>query len=262
MQVNLLPRKCFYTAPIAWFFRPALPARLSLLAAMKYMSVFLKDMMPKMGSWEREKSMNHLTSLLLSGHGGGRSVSSSLFANPALSSLLVVVVIVGFIIMKQLTNRPISRRDILVPVLGGVLLAYSYVQHADALSAALVLGGALIGIATGLASGQLRKIWRDPQTGLIHQYGNWRSVLVTLGLIALRFLLSFALHTSGMTANTPALNDALTAMALGSYLGQMLNLGLRVLALNNWDLSSLQALPGKGDPRTPTQNRALFRRFR
>lgn len=206
--------------------------------------------------------MNHVTVLLLAGHGGGRTASSSLFANPDLSSLLVVVVIVGFIIVKQLTNRPITRQDLLVPVLGGLLLAYSYVQHADALSAILVLSGALIGIATGLASGQLRKVWRDPQTGVIRQHGNWRSVLVTLGLIALRFLLDFALHKSGITASTPALNDALTAMALGSYLGQMLNVGLRVLALSNWDLASLQRLPGKGDPRTSAPNRALFRRFR
>ena len=161
-----------------------------------------------------------------------------------LTTIIVALFVIGYVLFNMLTERPITQRDLFVPVIGGSLLGYSYLQLANLFSGLLTIGSAFVGIVLGLIIAQLVRVWRDDATGLVHQKGNWLFVGAYVGLIALRFVIDFALHLQGI----PALNDAMFAMAIGTYIGRTLNISLRSLALNRWNYN---ALPRGGRLHTP-----------
>lgn len=160
-----------------------------------------------------------------------------------LTTIIIALFVIGYVLFNILAKRPVTQRDLIVPVVGTGVLGYSYLQHADLLSGILTIGSAFGGIVLGLIIVQLVRVWRDDATGLVHQKGGWLFVGAYVGLIALRVVVEFAPHLEG----GPALNDAMFAMAIGTYIGRTLNISLRALTINGWNYN---ALPRRGCPHT------------
>ena len=154
-------------------------------------------------------------------------------------TIIAVILIIGYVLFNILSEKTITLRDVLLPILAGIYLGYSYFQHADSFSSILVAGGAFIGIVLGLIIAQLIRVWRDEKTGLVHQKGNWLFIGTYVGIIVLRVAIEVVLHKSGFSNGIPALNDAMLATVVGTYIGRAFNIVLRTLALNNWDFNSL-----------------------
>ncbi|QBD80808.1 DUF1453 family protein [Ktedonosporobacter rubrisoli] len=152
--------------------------------------------------------------------------------------ILIVVVIVGFAIVRMLSEQPVTRSDIVAPVVAALVLGYIYLQKADPSMLALTIGGAFVGGLLGFIIAQFVHVWVDGTTGQVRQKGSWPFIGAYLGIAALRLAAEVVLHTSGLSQVLP-LNEALLAMSIGIYLGRDLNIGLRALALTNWDINSL-----------------------
>src|SRR5947209_12058891 len=120
-------------------------------------------------------------------------------------TIIAVVLIIGYVLFNILSEKTVTLRDLMLPVLAGIYLGYSYFQHADSFSSILVAGGAFIGIVLGLVIAQLIRVWRDERTGLVHQKGNWLFVGIYVGVIVLRVAVEVVLHQSGFSNVIPAL---------------------------------------------------------
>lgn len=163
----------------------------------------------------------------------------------ALQSALIALVVLVYMLYRQFVRRSVSQRDLLFPIAGGLYLAYVYLNNpGSATGVALVLGCALFGILTGLVSATVVQVWRDPSTGLVMQRGGWRYLAALLGLIVVRVLLRVGVTALRLNVGETALNDAFIGMAVANYAGRAIFVGLRALALLNWDMS---ALPRKRD---------------
>jgi hypothetical protein len=152
------------------------------------------------------------------------------------------LVIVIFIVMRQIVQRPVTQRSLLLPLvlsvaLGGVFL----VGHPAQDGIAAVIVGAAIGVGTGLVSGQVIRIWRDESTGIIFQRGGWRYLIVLIVLLLARVLIRFVLIRSGSTINETALNAALIAALVGNFLGRDIRTALRALPLVGGSFAKLSS---------------------
>lgn len=165
----------------------------------------------------------------------------------SLETAILALLVLGYMLYRQLITRPVTRRDLLLPLVAGIYLAAVYFgQPSSPVDVAVVVGAALFGIATGAVSAAVVRVWRDGSSGLVMQRGGWRYLLVLLGLIAVRAALHVALSALKLDTSEAALNDAFIGMAVGSYAGRAVLVGLRALALLGWDPS---ALPGRRDVR-------------
>lgn len=159
----------------------------------------------------------------------------------ALQTAILGVALFGYILYWQFVRRPVTRRDLLLPGLGALYLGTRYFGGSglglhDAL---VVLIVALIGVGTGLIGGQMIRVWRDPDSGVVYQAGSWRYAVALLALLVLRVVMRVVVDQSGIIATAAILNDAFIGMMIGNYLGRAINVGVRALALLDWQYDAL-----------------------
>jgi hypothetical protein len=165
----------------------------------------------------------------------------------SLQTALIALLVFGYMIYHQFVTRQVAWRDLLLPFIGAAYLSYGYLGHAGSVAdIVMVIGGALFGVGTGLASATVVTIWRDGATSLVMQRGGWKYALVLLGLVVARILLRIAADTLKLDVSAAALNDAFIGMAVGNYAGRAALVSLRALALLGWDIG---ALPARRDVR-------------
>jgi len=151
-----------------------------------------------------------------------------------ITTTLLALFIVTFIFVRQIIQRPVTPRSLLLPLIlcvatGGVFL----LSHSTFEGIVAVLLGALFGVGTGLLSGRVIRVWRDQATGVVFQQGGWRSCLVLIALLLLRVLIRFVLIHAGGAVDETALNAALIAALVGTFLGRDIYIALRALKLSN-----------------------------
>ena len=150
-----------------------------------------------------------------------------------ISTILIALVAIGYLIYKQVIQQPVSQRDFLLPVIGVIYAGVMFANTTDWNLLLSVLVGGGLGVLTGLAGGQVVRVWRDGNSGIVYQRGGWSYVLVLLGLLAARVLIYIVLHQMGIVSGVSSLNDAFISLALGNYLGRTINIHLRATSLTN-----------------------------
>jgi len=145
---------------------------------------------------------------------------------------VLAVALVVFRRVCRVMQRPVTQRGLLLPlllvaVLGGVFLAG---DPAFASVTAAVIG-TVLGVGTGLLSGQMMRVWRDETTGAVWQRGGWRYLIVVIVLLLVRVLIRFVLIACGIAVDEMALNAALLAAIAGNLLGRDIHTALRALPL-------------------------------
>ena len=153
---------------------------------------------------------------------------------------VVALVIVVFIIVRQIIQLPITQRSLLMPlVLSVVLGGVFFVGHPAPERIAAVFIGAVLGVGTGLVSGQVVHVWRDEATGIVFQRGGWRYLIVLIALLLARVLIRFLFMRSGSAVDETALNAALIAALVGNFLGRDIRTALRALSLSGGSFTQL-----------------------
>ena len=157
-----------------------------------------------------------------------------------LTTIVIALCLVGFIMYRQMARRLVSQRGLLLPALLGILLGGVFVSANPTLAAdAAVAAGVVFGVLSGLVSGQFMLIWRDGKTGGVYQQGSWRYLIAVLALLVIRVAARFALQAAGYALDEVALNDAFLAAIVGNYLGRSIRIALRVLPLIGGSFSNL-----------------------
>jgi hypothetical protein len=162
-------------------------------------------------------------------------------SNVIVTALLALVIVV-FIVARQIIQRPVTQRSLLMALilsvaLGGVFL----VGHPAPEGIAAVIIGAVLGVGTGLVSGQVIRVWRDEATGIIFQHGGWRYLIVLIVLLLARVLIRFVFIWSGSAVDETALNAALIAALVGNFLGRDIRIALRALKLSGGSFTKLSS---------------------
>ncbi len=157
-------------------------------------------------------------------------------------TVLLALVIVVFIFARQIIQQPVTQRSLLMPLilsvaLGGVFL----VSHPALDGIAAVIIGVVLGVGTGLVSGQLIRVWRDEATGVVFQRGGWRYLIVLVVLLLARVLIRFLFIWSGVAVDETALNAALIAALVGNFLGRDIRTALRALRLAGGSFAKLSS---------------------
>jgi hypothetical protein len=155
---------------------------------------------------------------------------------------VVALVIVVFIFVRQIIQRPVTQQSLLLPLilsvaLGGVFL----VSHPAPEGIAAVVTGAVLGVGTGLVSGQVVRVWRDEATGIVFQSGGWRYLIVLIVLLLARVLIRFVFMRSGSAVDETAMNAALIAALVGNFLGRDIRTALRALSLSGGSFTKLSS---------------------
>jgi hypothetical protein len=150
--------------------------------------------------------------------------------------------IVVLIFVRQIVQRPVTQRSLLLPLvlsvaLGGVFLA----GHPAPEGIAAVILGLAFGIGTGLISGQVIRVWRDEATGIVFQRGGWRYLIVLIVLLLARVLIRLVLIRSDSAVDETALNAALIAAFMGNFLGRDIRTALRALLLTGGSFTKLSS---------------------
>lgn len=174
-----------------------------------------------------------------------------------LNTIIIMIIFLSYVISRLLSQRSVTRWNLLLPIGLGLYVGYSSTQYAQAATSIFVLGGAFFGILLGLIVGQLVRVWRDETSGITHQQGDWLFVCIYLGIIALRFAAQFALQHSAFPPGAEALNGTMLAISIGTSIGRSVSIALRALALNHWNYN---ALPGRREQSTTQQDRHLLGR--
>ncbi|HJT55409.1 MAG TPA: hypothetical protein VJ761_02850 [Ktedonobacteraceae bacterium] len=161
--------------------------------------------------------------------------------NVIVTALLALGIVV-FIFVRQIIQRPVTQQTLLLPLmlsvaLGGVFL----VGHPAPEGIAAVIIGAVLGIGTGLLSGQVVRIWRDEATGIVFQRGGWRYLIVLIVLLLARLLIRYLFVWSGSAVDEMALNAALIAALVGNLLGRDILTALRALKLAGGSFANLSS---------------------
>ena len=152
-------------------------------------------------------------------------------SNVIITALLAVVIVV-FIFTRQIIQRPVTQQSLLLPLILSVALAALFLAgHPAPEGIVAVIIGAVLGVGTGLVSGQVVRIWRDEATGLVFQRGGWRYLIVLIVLLLARVLIRFVFTWSGSAVDETALNAALIAALVGNLLGRDIRTALRALPL-------------------------------
>jgi hypothetical protein len=155
---------------------------------------------------------------------------------------LVALGIVVFIFVRQVIQQPVTQRSLLLPLILSVALAVVFLLSHPALEgSAAVLIGAVLGIGTGLVSGQVIRVWRDEATGVVFQRGGWRYLIVLIVLLLLRVLLRFVFIKSGSAVDETVLNAALIAALVGNFVGRDIHIALRALKLSEGSFTKLSS---------------------
>jgi membrane protein CcdC involved in cytochrome C biogenesis len=159
--------------------------------------------------------------------------------NVIVTAVLALVIVV-FIFARQIIQRPVTQRSLLLPLilsvaLGGVFL----VDHPAPEGIAAVVIGTALGVGTGLMSGQLIRVWRDEATGTVFQRGGWLYLIVLIALLLARVLIRFLFTRSGSAVDETALNAALIAALVGNFLGRDIRTALRALQLSGGSITKL-----------------------
>ena len=157
-----------------------------------------------------------------------------------LTTALIAIAAFIFMIYRQFVQRPVTAKDIILPVGVGLYLADRYLTGGSLAAAALALGAVGAGIVTGLFSGVVVRVWQDADSGTVYQRGGWPFLAVLGGLVAVRVVLHVVFSATGLVDAT-TLNTAFIAMAVGTYVGRAITVGLRALALVGWDFAALPA---------------------
>jgi CcdC protein len=155
---------------------------------------------------------------------------------------LLALVIVVFIFARQIIQRPVTQRSLLLPLIVTVALGGMFlVSHPALEGIAAVVIGAAFGVGTGLLSGQVVRIWRDEATGIVFQRGGWRYLIVLIVLLLARVLIRFLFIWSGSAVDETALNAALIAALVGNLLGRDILTALRALPLAGGSFTNLSS---------------------
>jgi hypothetical protein len=162
-------------------------------------------------------------------------------SNVIITALLAVGIVV-FIFARQIIQRPVTQLSLLLPLilsvaLGGVFL----VSHPTPEGIAAVTIGAVLGVGTGLVSGQVVRVWHDEATGIVFQRGGWRYLIVLIVLLLARVLIRFLFMRSGSAVDETALNAALIAALVGNFLGRDIRTALRALPLTGGSFTKLSS---------------------
>jgi Protein of unknown function (DUF1453) len=162
-------------------------------------------------------------------------------SNVIVTALLALVIVV-FIFVRQIIQRPVTQRSLLLPLIlsvapGGIFL----VGHPAPEGIAAVVIGAVLGVGTGLMSGQVVRVWRDAATGIVFQCGGWRYLIVLIALLVARVLMRFVFMRSGSAVDETALNAALIAALVGNFLGRDIRIALRALPLAGGSFTRLSS---------------------
>ena len=157
-------------------------------------------------------------------------------------TVLLALVIVVFIFVRQIIQLPVTQRSLLMPLilsvaLGGVFL----VSHPAPAGFAAVIIGAVLGVGTGLVSGQLIRVWRDEATGIIFQRGGWLYLIVLIALLLARVLIRFVFMRIDSAVDETALNAALIAALVGNFLGRDIRTALRAMPLAGGSFTKLSS---------------------
>lgn len=157
-------------------------------------------------------------------------------------TVLLALGIVVFIFARQIVQRPVTQRNLLLPVIVSIALGgFFLLSHPTVEGIVAVVIGAALGIGTGLLSGQLIQVWRDERSGTIFQRGGWRYLIVLIALLLARVLIRFAFLRSGSAVDEMALNAALIAALVGNFLGRDICTALRALPLVGGSFAKLSS---------------------
>lgn len=149
-----------------------------------------------------------------------------------IATAILALVLVVYFFARQMMQRPVTQRGLLMPLILGVALGGVFLVNSPALGAVAAVGvGALLGVGSGLISGQFMRVWRDEATGIVYQRGGWRYLVAIVALLLARLLIRFVLIGMGAALDETALNDAFIAALVGNYLGRALRVALRALPL-------------------------------
>ena len=146
-----------------------------------------------------------------------------------------------YMLYRQCARRPVTRGDLLIPGIGTLYLATRYLGGASlqVQDAAILLVGALIGIGTGLLCGQMIRVWRDQESGIVYQFGGWPYAIAFLSLLIVRIAMRVVARQGDLGTSAVVLNDAFIGMMVGNFLGRAVNVGARALALLDWQFDAL-----------------------
>jgi hypothetical protein len=158
-----------------------------------------------------------------------------------LATALLALAIFAWFLYRQIIARPVTKRDFTFPAIIAVIIGVRYLNDPtisinDAL---VVFGGAAFGLLTGFLAGQMIRVWRDSETGIVWQHGGWRYAALFVVLLAVRLVAHIVLQNAGVITDAAVLNAAFIAMMLGNYLGRGASVGLRALALHGWNYDAL-----------------------
>ena len=158
-----------------------------------------------------------------------------------LQTAILGVALFCYMLYRQFTRQPVTRRDLLLPGLGALYLGTRYFGGSGLgmHDAIVVLTASLIGVGTGLIGGQMIRVWRDPESGVVYQAGGWRYAVAFLALLVLRVVMRVVTRQWDFGTSAAVLNDAFIGMMIGNYLGRAINVGVRALALLDWQYDAL-----------------------
>lgn len=158
-----------------------------------------------------------------------------------LATALLALAIFAWFLYRQIIARPVTKRDLTFPAIIILVIGVRYFNDPTiGLNDALVIfGGAAFGLLTGFLAGQMIRVWRDSETGIVWQQGGWRYAALFVALLAVRLVAHIVLQNGGVISNATLLNDAFIAMMLGNYLGRGASVGLRALTLHGWNYDAL-----------------------
>ena len=147
-----------------------------------------------------------------------------------LISILLIAAAIIYICYKQCVQQIVSNRDFMLPAVAAIYFAIVALNGTvDMNSVLFVLVGSVLGVLTGLGSGQVVRVWPDNKIGVVYQRGGWSYVLVLLGLLCARIIIYIILRYTGIVGGFGfgAINYAFIALAVGNYLGRSINVHLR-----------------------------------
>ncbi|HEX6778742.1 MAG TPA: CcdC protein domain-containing protein [Ktedonobacterales bacterium] len=155
-------------------------------------------------------------------------------------TVALALALVIFIFARQMMQRPVTQRGLLLPVVVCVVLGGVFLARQPALVAVAAVGiGVLLGVGTGLISGQVMRVWRDEAPGVVWQRGGWRYLIAVIALLLVRVLIRFVLIWRGIAVDEAALNAAFIAAIVGNFLGRDIVIALRALPLAGGSFAKL-----------------------
>lgn len=162
-------------------------------------------------------------------------------SNVIVTALLALVIVV-FIFARQLMQRPVTQRGLLIPLILSIVLAGVFLAKNPSPEAIVaVVIGEVLGVGTGLVSGQFMRVWQDEATGIIFQRGGWRYLVVIIALLLARILIRFVIIWSGSAVDETVLNAAFIAAIAGNFLGRDIRTALRALSLAGGSFAKLSS---------------------